>query len=383
MYEVTGHRLPIKLWLDHIEEGALTPAKHTADLPWAFHHVAVMPDAHQGFGMPIGGVLATEEVVIPNAVGVDIGCGMIAVRTDIEELAPGELKSIADDIKREIPTGFAHHNQPQPWEGFSEAPGIPVVQKELPSARNQLGTLGGGNHFIEIQKGDDGYVWLMLHSGSRHFGYAIAQEFGKRARNEAKKHGLELPDMQLAPLYIDSEDGEAYFEAMLYAQRFAAESRARMMERVQSILERYHPDIRYTDRVNIHHNFAGLEHHYGREVVVHRKGATSARRGERGIIPGSQGTPSYIVEGLGNPASFESCSHGAGRVMGRKEAQRSLDLKEEQARMDRSGIYHTMRSKKDLDEAAGAYKNIDDVMAAQEDLVRPVVKLQPLAVIKG
>lgn len=162
MYEISTQRVPIKLWLETIEEGALTQAKHIADLQWAFHHVAIMPDAHEGFGMPIGGVLATEEVVIPNAVGVDIGCGMIAVQTDLEDFAPGELGPISKAIRQEIPSGFSHHKKPQPWEGFSEAPDIPVVQRELDSARRQLGTLGGGNHFIEIQKGEDGYIWLML-----------------------------------------------------------------------------------------------------------------------------------------------------------------------------------------------------------------------------
>ncbi len=383
MYEIHSQRVPIKLWLDEIEKGALEQAKHIADLSWAFHHVAIMPDAHEGFGMPIGGVLATEEVVVPNAVGVDIGCGMIAVRTDITDFAPGELGPISETIRREIPTGFAHHEHPQNWEGFNEAPDVPVVRRELDSARRQLGTLGGGNHFIEIQKGDDGYVWLMLHSGSRNFGYTIAKEFGKTARKEAETQGLALPEKQLAPLFLDTEEGEAYFAAMEYAQRFAAASRGRMLEKVQEILERYRPGTEYTDRVNIHHNFAAVETHYGKDVVVHRKGATSARRGERGIIPGSQGTPSYIVEGLGNPESFYSCSHGAGRIMGRKAAQRSLDLKEEQAKLDRSGVYHHMRSRKDLDEAAGAYKDIDEVMAAQRELVQPLVKLAPLAVIKG
>ncbi|MFP4267096.1 MAG: RtcB family protein [Spirochaetaceae bacterium] len=383
MYEIHSQRIPIKLWLDTIEEGALKQAQNIADLPWAFGHIAIMPDAHEGFGMPIGGVLATEEVVIPNAVGVDIGCGMIAVQTDIEDFAPGELDPLSRAIRKEIPAGFSHHKTAQPWEGFSGAPDIPVVQRELESARRQIGTLGGGNHFIELQKGDDGHVWIMLHSGSRNFGYTIAKEFGKSARSEAEKKGLDLPDTQLAPLFLDTEEGRNYFEAMEYAQRFAAASRARMVEKVQEILERYRPEAGYLETVNIHHNFAALEVHYGKEVVIHRKGATAARRGQKGIIPGSQGTSSYIVEGLGNPESFESCSHGAGRVMGRKAAQRNLDLKEEQARLDRKGIYHNLRTTKDLDEAAGAYKEIDTVMAAQTDLVRPLVKLEPLAVIKG
>ncbi len=378
-----GRRVPIKLWLDELEPGALEQAEHLADLPWVFHHVALMPDAHQGFGMPIGGVAATEEVVIPNAVGVDIGCGMIAVKSRLEAVDRGALQGIIEDIRREIPLGFSHHESPQEWEGFDEAPQIPVIRRELDSARRQLGSLGGGNHFIEFQKGSDGRIWIMLHSGSRNFGYTIAREFAETAKREAKKRGLSLPDTGLAPLFLDSAEGQAYFEAMSYAQCFAAASRKRMMERVMEILLRYYPQAGWDDEVNIHHNFAARERHFGRSVIVHRKGATSARKGERGIIPGSQGSASYIVEGLGNPESFHSCSHGAGRRMGRKEAQRKLDFSREKTLLEQQQIIHSLRSKKDLDEAAGAYKDIDEVMAQQQDLVRPVVTLQPLAVVKG
>ncbi len=333
--------------------------------------------------MPIGGVLAAEGAVVPNAVGVDIGCGMTAVRTDLEELTPGELRSVTEALKREIPLGFSHHKKPQSWEGFRKAPKVPVVQQELDSARYQLGTLGGGNHFIELQSGDDGYLWIMVHSGSRNFGYTIAREFDRIARADAKKRGLVLPDSQLSPLYIGSPEAEAYLSAMEFALHFAAASRDHMAQRVISIMKRYRPQMRCTDEVSIHHNYAALETHYGKEVVLHRKGATSARSGERGIIPGSQGTPSYIVEGLGSPESFSSCSHGAGRVMGRKEAQRKLNLKYEQEKLTKSGIVHSLWSVRDLDEAPGAYKDIDRVMAAQRDLVRPLVRLTPLAVVKG
>ncbi|MCF7914630.1 MAG: RtcB family protein [Spirochaetaceae bacterium] len=384
MFEIRTEGVPIKLWLDTLEEGALAQAKNIANLPYAYHHVAIMPDAHQGFGMPIGGVLATTDAVIPNAVGVDIGCGMNAVQTSLEGISHDKLQKIVDELRSLIPVGFKHHKTQQQWEGFDEAPPTKVVQQELDSARYQLGTLGGGNHFIELQQGSDGRVWIMLHSGSRNFGYTIAKEYYRRAKDQLNKELKEkLPDIQLAPLFLGSPTANEYFASMQFAQEFAAASRAHMLHTVQSVLKRYYPRVSFGEEVNIHHNFAALEQHFGREVVVHRKGATSARKGQRGIVPGSQGTHSYIVEGLGNPESFCSCSHGAGRVMGRKAAQRSLDLQKERSRMDRQGILHNLRSSKDLDEAAGAYKNISDVMEHQRDLVKILVELSPLAVIKG
>jgi len=395
MFEIRTERVPIKLWLDTLEEGALEQAKNIANLPYAFHHIAVMPDAHQGFGMPIGGVLATKDAVIPNAVGVDIGCGMNAVQTSLQGISHDKLEKIVGELRSLIPVGFKHHKTPQQWEGFSRAPQTPVVRQELDSARYQLGTLGGGNHFIELQQGSDGHVWIMLHSGSRNFGYTVAKEYYRQAKALYKsgprqqaadgsgQGRAELPDIQLAPLMLGTPAAEEYFESMQFAQDFAAASRAHMLYTIEAVLKRYFPRIKYGDEVNIHHNFAAIEEHFGEEVVVHRKGATSARKGQRGIIPGSQGTNSYIVEGLGNPESFCSCSHGAGRVMGRKAAQRSLDLKKERSRMDSRGIIHNLRTTKDLDEAAGAYKNISDVMAQQSDLVKIVVELSPLAVMKG
>lgn len=404
MFELVDERIPIKVWADTVDPEALRQARNLANLPWAHHHIALMPDVHVGFGMPIGGVLATIGVVIPNAVGVDIGCGMNAVRTSLEHIDRSVLQKIFNDLHHAIPVGHNHHQDPQVWSGFDDAPDIPVVQRELDSARYQLGTLGGGNHFIEIRKGDDGYIWIMLHSGSRNFGYTIAKEFYHIAKEEAGRKKLDLPDIQLAPLPLEESEitdacrgrgafnnlhgssdspGNQYLQAMGFAQDFAASSRAHMLQRVREILGRHFPRISFDDEVNIHHNFASVEEHFGRKVIVHRKGATSARRGERGIIPGSQGTRSYIVEGLGNPDSFESCSHGAGRVMGRKEAQKKLDLNREQSLMDRQGILHDLRRVKDLDEAAGAYKNIGSVMKHQRDLVKILVELTPLAVRKG
>jgi len=383
MFEIKTEKVPIKLWLTTVDDGALAQARNIANLPYTFHHVALMPDTHEGFGMPIGGVLATREVIIPNAVGVDIGCGMNAVPTSLETIPRDVLIRIVAEVNSLIPKGFRHHERKQSWEGFSRAPDIEVVRRELDSARCQIGTLGGGNHFIELQKGDDGRIWVMLHSGSRNFGYTIAGEYYRTAKNLTAAAGLKLPDIQLAPLYLGTREADEYMAAMQFAQEFAAGSRRKMLQRVQDVLKHFFPGIEYGEEVNIHHNFASVEEHFGQEVVVHRKGATSARRGERGIIPGSQGTSSYIVEGLGNPESFHSCSHGAGRLMGRKEARKRLDLRREQSCLERRGIVHALRSAKDLDEAAGAYKNIDDVMEHQRDLVKILVKLEPLAVIKG
>jgi len=383
MFEIETEQVPIKLWLRTIDDGALAQARNIANLPYTFHHVALMPDTHQGFGMPIGAVLATREVVIPNAVGVDIGCGMNAIPTSLEEIPRQVLTRIIGELRSLIPTGFKHYEKKQPWEGFARAPETEVVRRELDAARYQLGTLGGGNHFIELQRGSDGRIWIMLHSGSRNFGYTIAREYYQIARADAVAHGLVLPDIQLAPLFLGTREAEEYLAAMTFAQEFAAASRRLMLERTMEAVEREFPAVEFGEEVNIHHNFAAMEEHFGQRVVVHRKGATSARTEEVGIIPGSQGTCSYIVEGLGNPASFYSCSHGAGRVMGRREARRRLDLHKEQKKLEEQGILHALHSPRDLDEAASAYKDIDEVMELQRDLVNVRVKLTPLAVIKG
>ncbi|MEW5813847.1 MAG: RtcB family protein [Spirochaetota bacterium] len=388
MIEITSEQKPIKMWLAEIEDGALRQAKNLANLPFIHRHVAIMPDAHEGFGMPIGGVIAALDAIIPNAVGVDIGCGMCAVRTDLKEDTFSDkhkdvLKALLGTIRRRIPVGFKHHKTRQIWESFDHAPDIPIINQELNSASFQLGTLGGGNHFIEIQRGDDGSIWIMLHSGSRNFGYKIAGEYHKKARTICEKRNLHLPDKELAFLPADSKEGEEYFAAMNFALEFAQANRDHMMEVIKEIFKDTFPHIRFDMTVNIHHNYAAKETHFKRDVIVHRKGATSARANQPGIIPGSQGTRSYIVKGRGNPESFMSCSHGAGRVLGRKEAMRRLDLQKEKNRLDEKGILHSIHTVKDLDEAAGAYKDIEEVMKQQKDLVEIVVALEPLAVIKG
>jgi tRNA-splicing ligase RtcB len=385
---IATEKTPIKLWLDDIESGAFEQAKNLANLPFVFKHVAVMPDAHVGYGMPIGGVMASEEMVIPNAVGVDIGCGMCAVRTSLTTLPIEKLKFALGEIRRTIPLGFKHHTKPQDPRFMPKAEipltGLPVVASQYQNALTQLGTLGGGNHFIEIQKGNDGHIWLMVHSGSRNLGFKVANYYNRLAVALNKQWGSKIPaNWQLAFLPVNSVAGQAYLREMHYCVDFAYANRKMMMERIkEAILSVAHP-VSFEPMINIAHNYAALEEHYGERVIVHRKGATRAQVGEIGIIPGSQGSPSYIVRGKGNRESFESCSHGAGRKMGRKQAQRQLNLEQEKKRLDDQGIIQAVRSVSDLEEATGAYKDIDEVMDNQLDLVEVLVELRPLAVIKG
>jgi tRNA-splicing ligase RtcB len=362
-------------------------AVNLTKLPFVYGHVALMADCHEGFGMPIGGVIACKDIIIPNAVGVDIGCGMCAVKTDLPaaSIDAEMVRTALNRVRAVIPMGFDHHRSDQHWSGFDKAPDIPVIQRELSSARRQLGTLGGGNHFIEIQKGDDGAVWLMIHSGSRNFGYKIAGEYHAKALSYCRKHNFDLPDKDLAFLPLDNNDAVDYRESMEFALSFAAANRQHMKQACEDIL-REETLCNFNDEINIHHNFASIERQYGRDLVVHRKGATIAEKGGRGIIPGSMGTSSYIVEGLANPDSFMSSSHGAGRTMGRNEANRRLSYEEVRAAM-KGIVFDTWpkgrKGRLDLSEAPQAYKNIESVMEAQRDLVTVLVRLSPLGVVKG
>ncbi len=383
IYNKNDNNIPIKLWLEDIEEGALEQAKNLSRLPFAFRHVAIMPDSHQGYGMPIGGVLATKGVIIPHAVGVDIGCGMCANKTiiDAEELDTETLKEIIGEIRERIPVGFNWHDEPQETELESTLNLYNNNQKYF----KQLGTLGGGNHFIEIQKGDDGKIWVMVHSGSRKFGYNIAKRSNEKAKDLNKKWYSSVPESyELAFLPEKSKEGQNYIKEMNYAVDYALENRKIMMRRIRDAFEMVlSEDCFVDDMINIAHNYASKEEHFGEEVWVHRKGATSAKEGQLGIIPGSQGSKSYIVRGKGNPESFKSCSHGAGRTMSRTQAKKDIDLEESKKKMENKGIIHAVRNKGDLDEAPEAYKDISKVMKNQEDLVDIEVELTPLGVIKG
>lgn len=383
---LSTEEIPIKLWLSDMEEGALQQARNLANLPFAYHHVAIMPDAHFGYGMPIGAVLAADGVIIPNGVGVDIGCGMCAVKTSLKNVPHHEIKQVMKAIRATIPLGFKRHKKALSNELMPAPEGsLPIVTKEYDNARAQIGTLGGGNHFIEIQRGQDGFIWFMVHSGSRNLGYQVANEYNRRAISLNKQWKSPIPSSwQLSYLPIDSDAGQAYFREMNYCVDFARANRMVMCTRIEeALVENVSTDIDFEQPINIAHNYAARELHFGKQVYIHRKGATRAKPGERGIIPGSQGSFSYIVSGKGNPESFQSCSHGAGRRMGRKQAQRELNLDREKRQLDEKNILHAIRSRKDLDEAAGAYKDIETVMAHQNDLVDTLEVLQPLAVIKG
>ncbi len=377
------NRIPIKMWLEDLDDNAMSQARNLANLPFAFGHIAIMPDAHMGYGMPIGGVLATENVVIPNAVGVDIGCGMIAMETDIVVGDVDKLKQVIELIQYYIPVGFHHHKTPQSEQLMPDIDAhMPVVKREYFKARKSLGTLGGGNHFIELQYDCDDHLWVMIHSGSRNLGKQVADHYNKVAKRLNKKWLSCVPaGYDLAFLPVDTPEATNYIDEMNFCVEYSLANRKHMMVAVEKILLRVFKEFYGKPAINIAHNYARLECHFGKNVMVHRKGATSAKAGEIGIIPGSQGTASYIVEGLGNSLSFMSCSHGAGRRMGRKQATRELDLKTQQEIMQ--GIIHGIKTTADLDEAPGAYKDIDVVMDNQLSLVKPLQILLPLAVVKG
>jgi len=386
---------PIKMWLDDMDDQAFAQARNLANLPFVFKHVAVMPDAHCGYGMPIGGVLATKGVVIPNAVGVDIGCGMCAVKTSLTDINYEQLKAILGSpyesrgIRGLIPVGFKHHKHSQDESLMPDRSQVQdihngKVNQLYHAALKQLGTLGGGNHFIEMQKGSDGHIWIMIHSGSRNIGLKVAGHYNKLAIALNERWHSSIPrKWDLAFLPVETVEAKNYLAEMQFCVEFALANRKLMMIRVEQAIEAVVGEVSFEPSINIAHNYAAFENHFGENVIVHRKGATKAVHGEMGIIPGSQGSCSYIVVGKGNPESFFSCSHGAGRVLGRKQAQRDLDLDTEKRRLDELGVVHGLRTVKDLDEAAGAYKDIDKVMANQQDLVDIVVKLTPLAVVKG
>lgn len=382
---IETEKLPIKLWLekDQMEEGALEQARNLANFPFAFKHIAIMPDTHQGYGMPIGAILATKGAIVPNAVGVDIGCGMCSLRTNLTDIETEDLKVIVGIIRNTVPVGFNRHQTPQDEAWMPQRKGeLPIVNREYESALYQIGTLGGGNHFIEIQKGSDGYIWIMIHSGSRNIGFTVANHYNDVAKQLNQEAGGEV-FRDLAYLPESSEYFELYHNEMNYCLEFALANRKLMMERTKTAFREVLPEVEFADFINKPHNFAAEEEHFGETVMVHRKGATRARKGEWGMIPGSQGTRSFLVKGKGEAQSFESCAHGAGRIMSRTQARKTLDLKKEVKALKDRGILHAIRHRKDLDEAPGSYKDIDEVMSNQADLVDVQIELQPLAVVKG
>lgn len=381
-------RVPIKMWVTDIEEGALEQAKNLSKLPFVFKHLALMPDCHQGYGMPIGGVMATKGYILPNAVGMDIGCGMISVKTNIkvEDFTTEQLKKIMGIIRQNVPVGLGKVHKEMCNESEMPLRAVPIyltiISQQWESARKQLGTLGSGNHFIEFQKGDDGFIWIMIHSGSRNLGLKVCKYYNELAK-ELNQEWFSETQKDLNFLPLESKEGNDYLKEMNYCLEFAQANRDKMMGDCKKAFLEVLKEVKFEEPINIHHNYAAFENHFGENVMVHRKGATSAKKGQKGIIPGSQGTCSYIVEGLGNPESFNSCSHGAGRKMGRKDAIRRLNFEGEKKSLDDKGIVHSIRNVKDLDEAPGSYKDIEVVMENQKDLVKILVKLEPLGVIKG
>ena len=385
---ISTERIPIKLWLNDIEESALSQIKNLANLPFTFKHIAVMPDAHTGYGMPIGGVMATKGVIIPNAVGVDIGCGMCVVKTSLTDIDNETLKKLMSEIRQVVPVGFKKNKELQNQLLMPDRNQVFTMGKiceiENDNALNSLGTLGGGNHFIEVQKGSDGFIWIMIHSGSRNLGYKVAKHYNKLAVDLNEKWFSKIDTKtELAFLPIDSQDGKDYIKEMNYCIAFAFANRKLMMDRITNCFSDNIKGFSCNEMINIAHNYAELENHFNQNVWVHRKGATKAYKNMIGIIPGSQGTKSYIVKGLGNVESFKSCSHGAGRLMSRKGAIKNLDFDIEVKKLEDQNIIHSIRGKENLDEASGAYKDIKIVMDNQSDLVEIMVELSPLAVIKG
>jgi len=383
---LTECRVPVKIWASEIEPEAIEQLKNTARLPFVFKHVAVMPDVHWGMGATVGSVVATKGAVCPASVGVDIGCGMIAVKVEglnVDYL--GDLVALRRSIERSIPVGFSDNKKLTPeveaWAGWAKWDDL-SQKHNLDKARAQVGSLGGGNHFIEVCADTNGEVWVVLHSGSRGIGNKLAQGHIENARGLMKRMFIDLPDPDLAYFAQGTPEYKAYMSDLLWAQDYALENREEMMRRVLKDLKHHlgRESIRAEAKINCHHNFAKMENHFGENVLVTRKGAVRAQVGDIGIIPGSMGTRSYIVRGLGNPDSFNSCSHGAGRRMSRGKARKTF------TREDLIAQTAGVECRKDadvIDEIPGAYKDIEKVMADQSDLVEIVYELKQVLCVKG
>lgn len=397
--EVAGGK-PIKLWTDGVpvEDDARRQLMNTAKMPFIFKHLAVMPDVHLGKGSTIGSVIPTVGAIIPAAVGVDIGCGMIAARTSLHARdLPDNLHGLRTAIEKAVPHGktFGRRDQgawdnvpeqaDQMWSGLAgrfKAITEKYPRLEKTNNRQHLGTLGGGNHFIEVCLDEADRVWFMLHSGSRGVGNAIGNLFIELAQADMRQHMVNLPDRDLAYFEEGSRHFADYVEAVEWAQDFARHNRELMMQAVVAATRKVlgRPFEASLEAVNCHHNYVQKEQHFGREVLVTRKGAVSAQKGQLGIIPGSMGAKSFIVRGLGNEESFCSCSHGAGRVMSRTKAKSRFTVEDQQ----RATAHVECRKDKDvIDEIPMAYKDIDAVMQAQRELVEVVHTLRQVVCVKG
>lgn len=397
--------VPLKVWSEEgkIEQQCLEQMKNVCKLPFLFRHVSLMPDGHLGIGASIGSVVATKNEIIVNLIGVDQGCGLIALKTSLTNISKENIRKIMGGskenqggVRTRIPLGFNHHSKEQDENFMPELSrneqkldentpnelSFPIASREYKSALKQIGTLGGGNHFWELQKGSDGHIWLMIHSGSRNLGLKVATYYAKKAYelNQKWNTGVEK-DLSFFP--ADSREGQIFLAEMKYSVDFALANRKLMADRSMEEINKVIPNTEVLQEINIAHNYVAQENHFGQNVWVHRKGATLARKDTIGIIPGSMGTKSYIVQGKGNPESFMSCSHGAGRLMSRTQAKNTLDLEKEKKFMDDQEIVHGLRNKSNLDEASSAYKDIDEVMKNQEGLVEILVELTPIANIKG
>lgn len=403
-----GMKAPVKVWLkdrDDLEKTCWEQAYRLSQLPFIHKWVSLMPDTHAGMGMPIGGVIAAEDVIIPNAVGVDIGCGMAYTETNIKaaelkEVMTGNgnlLQAMIGDILRNVPTGFAHHKQVMPcytmdraWDELELYEADAQLMGQLEAGYFQIGTLGGGNHFIELQEDGDGRLAVMLHSGSRNFGKSVCDYFHYKAREMNRKWHSSVPDeYRLAFLPVDTQEGRQYLNWMQLSMDFAKENREKMMLAVKAVLEKWigkYTDntLEFSNDINCHHNYAARETHYGKAVWVHRKGAVSAQNGELSVIPGAMGSYSYVVMGKGCEESFCSSSHGAGRAYSRKGAMDAFSCEEVMLDLQKQEVVLGKKNKRDVaEESRFAYKDIETVMDNQSDLVVPVKRLKTLGVVKG
>jgi tRNA-splicing ligase RtcB len=389
-----GH-VPVKVFTDDIDDASIQQLGNMAQLPFIHSHIAAMPDVHAGIGATVGSVIPMRGAIVPAAVGVDIGCGMNAVRLSLKaQDLPDNLYRLRAAIEKLVPVGFEEHAEPSVQAATvnnmaahlktitDKHPGIMKMQRNFQNTwGRQLGTLGSGNHFIELCLDEHDNVWVMLHSGSRGIGNKIGQYFIEKAKKDMGKALGNLPDKDLAYFTEGTQHFDDYVEAVGWAQDYAMLNRREMMRLVLEALQKHLPKFTTTqEAINCHHNYVQQEHHFGQEVYVTRKGAISAQLGQLGIIPGSMGAKSYIVRGLGNQQSFCSCSHGAGRRMSRTEAKRrfnALDLEQQT-----QGI-ECRKDKGVVDEIPAAYKDIDTVMQHQTDLVEVVHTLRQIICIKG